>query len=55
MVIQKLLICTILSLKGAEKAPNTETQIISFESDYNRHSKNICGENNSILKAKKVK
>lgn len=30
MVIQKLLICTILSLKGAEKVPNTETGITSL-------------------------
>lgn len=30
MVIQKLLICTILSFKGPEKASNTETWITSF-------------------------
>lgn len=33
MAIQKLLMCRILSLKGAEKAPVTETQSVSFEAD----------------------
>lgn len=33
MATLKLLLCTILTLKGAEKAPGTETQSISFEAD----------------------
>lgn len=33
MAIQNLLLCTILSLKGAQKAPGPETQSIPFEAD----------------------
>lgn len=44
MAIQKLLLCTILSLKGAEKAPGAETQRISFEADIVK----IAGEKTAV-------
>lgn len=44
MATQKLLICTILSLKGAEKAPGTETQRISFEAGVVK----IAGEKTAV-------
>lgn len=44
MAIQKLLMCRILSLKGAEKAPDTETQSISFEAD----TVQIAGEKTAV-------
>lgn len=44
MAIQKLLMCRILSLKGAEKAPVTETQSISFEAD----TVQIAGEKTAV-------